>query len=139
LDWTFGAFRSIWAVATSRMLGLSTIPPLLPPLATRAWLKPALLNPLAGLHNIVQLPSLVLDTAFEPNHHVPTGLPDSRDGLFLQPRTQSLQSKSYYAASVKRMIQIVATVSSSLSLILTLITFYWFRKMKKRLRHKCVS
>jgi hypothetical protein len=53
--------------------------------------------------------------------------------------TSQVATQSFYTALQKRMIQTVATVTSSLTLVATLITFYWFCRMRKRLRHKYVS
>ncbi|KAF2423600.1 hypothetical protein EJ08DRAFT_557427, partial [Tothia fuscella] len=43
-----------------------------------------------------------------------------------------------YTALQKRMIQTVATATSAFTLVATMITFYWFVRMQKRLRHKLI-
>lgn len=55
---------------------------------------------------------------------------------FINRRMLASSPKSLYTSLQKQTIQTIATVTSCLTLVATLITFYWFCKMQKRLRHK---
>lgn len=49
------------------------------------------------------------------------------------------QSHSYYTLNEKRTIQMVALVCSFASLAIIAVTFYWFLRMRRRIRHKYVD
>jgi hypothetical protein len=46
---------------------------------------------------------------------------------------------SYLHSDSKRTIQIIATVTSAVSLLITVIAVYFFLRMNKRYRHECVA
>jgi hypothetical protein len=64
-----------------------------------------------------------------------------RDSVSLPSKPTSLNDPnlSYLSADSKRIIQIVATVMSSASLLVTVVAVHFFLHIKRRYRHECVT